>query len=122
MRIVIILVVLFHQLLELNCFVDFYFDFGLEMAHIDEVSDGKHRVVKQVVKCTGEVQVLGQIWVKSLVPVGRRAIHADEAFKRAQIMRQGERLQCHPIIIQSVPAAVAQCTPQLLSVFALNRM
>ena len=53
-------------------------DTGLELTHIDKVGDGEVRVVEQVVKCTGEVQVLGQIWVKSLVPVGRWAIHANE--------------------------------------------
>lgn len=71
----------------LNSLVDFEVDFGVEVADVDEVGDGEHGVVEQVVECTREVQILGEFSIQALVPVGRRTIHADEAVEGVRMMR-----------------------------------
>lgn len=67
--------------------VDVEVDFGVEVADVDEVGDGEHGVVEQVVESTCEVQILGEFSIKAFVPVGRGAIHADEAVEGVRAMR-----------------------------------
>lgn len=68
-------------------FVDVEVDFGVEVADVDEVGNGEHGVVEQVVESTCEVQILGEFSIKAFVPVGRRTIHADEAVEGVRVMR-----------------------------------
>ena len=92
-------------------------DICLELADIDEVGDGKLRMVEKMVEGHGEVQVFGQLLVKTLVPVWWRAVHACQRIEaHFDVGRKCQRGQCHTVFIQRIPTAVAQRVPQILPV------
>ena len=56
-------------------------DFRSELPHIDEIRYGKQHVLKEVVKLTDEVQVLGQLRIKTFIPIRRRSVHTNKRIK-----------------------------------------
>ncbi len=62
----------------INRLFDFNIDFRLKLAHIDEVSNGKPHMVKEIVECTGQMQVFCQFLVKAFIPVRWWTVHANE--------------------------------------------
>ena len=76
----------------LLCFItELKFDFVVKLTAIDEISNGKIRVVEQVVEGINQMQVFGQFLVKAFVPVGRRTLHTDEFAKHSKDL-DGPRL------------------------------
>ena len=95
----------------------------LEVADKDKVGDGELGMVEKMMEGDGKVQVFSQFGVETLVPVGRRRVPAGKRVEtgctvsgKAQV---GER---HAVVIKLVPTAVAQSTPQVLTVGALHGM
>ena len=97
--------------------------FRLEVADKDKVGDGELGMVEKVVESTGKAQVFGQFGVESLVPVGRWRVPAGKRVETGSAV--GGKAQVeerYAVVIKLVPSAVAQSTPQVLTVGALHRM
>ncbi len=56
----------------------FYIDFRLEFPYIDEISNGKQRVLKKVMKLADKMQVFCQLIIKPLIPKSCGTIHDIE--------------------------------------------
>lgn len=92
----------------LHGLIDFNMDICLELANIDEVGEGKLRMIEKMVEGHGEVQVFGQLLVKPLVPVWRRTVHTRQCIEaHFDVGRKCQRGQCHTVFIQRIPIAVA---------------
>ena len=46
-----------------------YINLRLKLTYIDKIRNSKHRMLKQIMKCAGKMQVFRQFAVKTLDPV-----------------------------------------------------
>ena len=59
----------------------FNIDLRSELPHIDEISNGKQHMLKEVMKLADKMKILCQLRIKSFIPIGRRTIHNNERIK-----------------------------------------
>ena len=71
-------------------------DFRLELPHVDEISDSEKHVLEEIVELAYQMQVLCQFLVKALIPVWRRAVHANERLKGLSFIswKRGCQMNC----------------------------
>ena len=74
----------------------FNIDLRSELPHIDEISNGKQHVLKEVMKLADKMKILCQLRIKSFIPIERRTIHTNERIKGIALI-SGKRESQHSI-------------------------